>query len=1031
MLIKKENYREFENSRLVWGGFDKPHEVSATKAKKEETSEDKQGAIEDRSSVISAHRTSADNLITNMVKKAESWQKGAAAKLANALRAHARTKFDEISGQYNAKRKEEEEVFTKSPEARKIEKRAEELFSRINERIGTPERARTYLEHQTRQDRMEKAQTIKKKPEDIEKKVTAEKQKIVEKYLETAEETKGITNPKTRAMLARLIVEGRLVTLEGPDLDAYKNDLEAFFTAVDKFNENIGSTLKGKVEKVVQLFLAEIPKVEAKPDEIAELTKIITSDNQPGGLLDKFGTSTYMWTAVDALARKYDMHFREGKLLYATDLTTQNVYDADSFRKKITDELKNPDFYDENAIRKYSEKVDEDTSGLTSLREEIDEGLVTVAEGGEITEWDDWAGHSAVEKLMQFQSEIKEQSGPIETRENQRAAREREEAQKQKNLDAYYDAAEAADLAGAIKKATDDGYTDKSPENSAKPNPEGPYEGYQVLENATDAVNLRITINLDSKGIITVTINPIDANKEGRYFNAEYRFTKPEDFKAKAGDLAALGKKTKKNWINNNKELKRIDDALAKVKINDLQIKSEHGETSERFRDDFTPNNPTLMIGDHQVGTLTFHPKPTTGAAEVTINISGQKPEKVTVTQLNAKLRAQLPKMKEVAKRADKNKTEITKQLNTDPLKLSAGENLSFIPEKETTGNFSNPEELIRVGTFNKNDDKKTLAATLYITAGAPEGKPGEPAKPRPYTLREAGKDDMSFASIDKVKKYIDQNRARLAEIPQEPKPVELTSGREKAKENLTKIVMTIWGDKMTGIKPDAPEFSNALNTFLKGLTPERAAALEKPDAALTPQEQVNLHNAFKEAYYEKLEAVDENEVKIVGALPVTVKDKQPSTFAAVFGPNLPRILSMSHEFRADANGSLKVKKGDQFMVVDANGMREYVPARMRENYDKVLSGEDPKALQEQAGEEVRTREAMQKFGEIMKNPKAAKAFKEMGLGELIASLAQLWKMFQTAFKTGDFKSLEDGLKDFQEGRNPIERIESAKKAYE
>ncbi|MBU1015673.1 hypothetical protein KJ657_01145, partial [Patescibacteria group bacterium] len=47
------------------------------------------------------------------------------------------------------------------------------------------------------------------------------------------------------------------------------------------------------------------------------------------------------------------------------------------------------------------------------------------------------------------------------------------------------------------------------------------------------------------------------------------------------------------------------------------------------------------------------------------------------------------------------------------------------------------------------------------------------------------------------------------------------------------------------------------------------------------------------------------------------------------------------------------------------------------------------------------------------------------------ASLAQLWKMFQTAFKTGDFKSLEDGLKDFQEGRNPIERIESAKKAYE
>jgi hypothetical protein len=106
----------------------------------------------------------------------------------------------------------------------------------------------------------------------------------------------------------------------------------------------------------------------------------------------------------------------------------------------------------------------------------------------------------------------------------------------------------------------------------------------------------------------------------------------------------------------------------------------------------------------------------------------------------------------------------------------------------------------------------------------------------------------------------------------------------------------------------------------------------------------------------------------------------------------------------------------------------------LRDNYLKILDGKatpgEKKAFQDKAGEEVKAQQSLAEIGKMIRNPEARKAFEKMGIGQMIAAIAQVWKLFQEAMKTGDYTSLEDGLKDLQKGGDPMKRIEDAKQTY-
>ena len=306
----------------------------------------------------------------------------------------------------------------------------------------------------------------------------------------------------------------------------------------------------------------------------------------------------------------------------------------------------------------------------------------------------------------------------------------------------------------------------------------------------------------------------------------------------------------------------------------------------------------------------------------------------------------------------------------------------------------------------------------------------GENVTPSPRKAKKAAEKRPSAKKKERAKTAEEPAGAKK---PKEEEKIELTDAQEKAKDALKKLVLKEFGEKLK-INIDDPRFDKALNIILHGMTPEQANRLaEGKSETLTKIGAQMILDAFAQAYgYEDLGEMDPTEVDTISGMDVTVGGKKMK-FREAFGEDLAQSLSRSHEFRAGEGGRLEVKEGDAFVPVTEENMASLVPTSLRPGYESVVEGQtEPDKFQEQVSEEAKAQEAFQKLGETMRDPeKVKKALGEMNLGELLASIGQLWRLFQTALKTGDFQSLQDGLEDFQSGRNPIERIEGAKQTYE
>lgn len=154
----------------------------------------------------------------------------------------------------------------------------------------------------------------------------------------------------------------------------------------------------------------------------------------------------------------------------------------------------------------------------------------------------------------------------------------------------------------------------------------------------------------------------------------------------------------------------------------------------------------------------------------------------------------------------------------------------------------------------------------------------------------------------------------------------------------------------------------------------------------------------------------------------------------------MTKYLSMKYDIATNADGDLGFRdgKGNVFKVETVAGLSKVLPEASMDIINKILDESDEKKIEEYSKEfqlegekQLGGLQAMKVLGEIMRDPSSIKGFRGMEIGDIISTLAKLWALFQEAMKTGDFDSLADGLKDFQEGRNPMKHIEECTEIYE
>lgn len=1031
MRIEKELYRQFEQNRLVRIGAEAPKPNVGAEAPKPQPDvlQQAQDAAKDMVPVIKQYQDSVIQGLNRLVQANQgAKEKPVVEKFAQALAKHATDRFNTISSQYKAQHERLGVQFETSDQARQLQQQAKDLHDKIKERLG---RAPSYLLHQARQDTMQQDEALatQETPQGKEAKEAVRQMKIqiITEYFNQAKETKGM-NPKVRDLLARYIVEGNMVKLEIGDIDNYTN-LDGFFRDVDQYNESIGNQLKDKLPRVIAMFLAEAPNPEANQQEITTIHDVILkNDNLKTHYGTIFEANSWPYKVCTALAKRFDIRFKDGKVSYATDLVADPtvVYDAEGFEKQIYQELfTNPKLYDPKQADAINKEVDKGTEWLTQRRQEISQGLTWIAGGGKVTEWSDIPGHESMGVLAGETTYIRGYADQIEARQNQKEAQKRQqEAEKQ-----YQD--------GFTKVLVDAGITqDRIKGFSQTVSPvftECPTK--MVLHRDKDGEKMDITVEYSGPNVpAKITLHMEGANG----FNQDKEYTNPAEFKAV--NLETIVKETTNTIKRNRDKYNEATKALEAInmkspKLKGLELFWKAAPEPSRFMDpSYTVPVADLRVNGVNVGHIVFKDgAKTEDRNAATIKIEGQPDKPVQLNQLESTLADSMKPMQKLGEQGQKNRTEMEAQVSADLSKLQLPEGLTFQPRTDQEvipPDYATKDALMKVGTINKSTGAE--AAQLYIKVSD--------TGPREYVLKVDGKPVDNCKTIDEVKKYLTDNKDTLAHVPApEPKVEPLAPALEPAKANLIKIVHRLWGEKMAGIKDDNPSFQQALNSFLTKLAPNRAADLGKPGAEttfqLTEPERGALQKAFAEAFG-KVEAVDAAEVKLVTDLPVRIGDQAPTTFGKVFGENLAKSLSMRYAIRpSQQQGKINITDTTgQAKDVDARGLAEYLPDSMRTNYLAVLdnkaSEEQKKQLTESADGELKTQEAAQQLSQIMRNPRAVDAFKKMGIGELIASLAQLWKMFQEAIKTGDWQTLTDGVNDFNSGKNPVDRINQSKESY-
>jgi len=191
-----------------------------------------------------------------------------------------------------------------------------------------------------------------------------------------------------------------------------------------------------------------------------------------------------------------------------------------------------------------------------------------------------------------------------------------------------------------------------------------------------------------------------------------------------------------------------------------------------------------------------------------------------------------------------------------------------------------------------------------------------------------------------------------------------------------------------------------------------------------------------------KTEKYNSNEGEILGGsinslLPKGINKDSASAIKELFNDDedsLRQYVSMRHSVESK-DGILKI---DNKVVKDINDLKQYLPQSAGEKLVKLSdikdTDKDVKKTIEGLGKElsldgkngVDALNNIQKLKDKLKTPEG----KEKGMLETIMGLLEAFQAIMAAWKSGDYETMSDVIKDMNEGKNLVTEIRNAKKGY-
>ncbi|MBU0727107.1 hypothetical protein KKA95_00300 [Patescibacteria group bacterium] len=1071
MLIQREQYREFEDERFIYIGEApapsaspeadeavesteaKPAELDLSKVNIDDEINTKNGKAEGLINKIGTQMRSVDG-IDGLVQK---------------LHGERDTHFKELETEYKQALVDEGlGDFEDTEQYKEITEKADNFIKNIKERFfkGGGEKV-VHREKVEREADHHEAQTALKEAKG-EENIKNARIGVVKEYLDNhikdQEGERALTDENITSLARHIIESNPRIELESKSPDELN---DALIDMVDDY-----------LTDAIQDLMQEAPSFDEsyekiKGGETAHFKALLQSEES---LWQNFGqNSETLDDVAEILATRFDVREDDGGNKYYIDLMDGNtIHPAEAMQGEVDIKTKletivNTDLNNKENRKKHLSDIETARRELdTALRSEIEKGETGVVRGGRVDELSDLRSgkHEALRTLLDMNEAIRTGINNMQTKV---------EAQNQVNVEKQQEAAREQLFQDSEAEA-----------NWYRSHFEG-VEGYTLIDSSESAKYTDIVTLKGDSGISTFAHITLDCSEtpvvrieaRGDGYGKTYEYTPAEFGRLDGAALKTLIEKPQEQLVENKEKLTDVNVRMialdrvlqgdtkkregGQVSLDLTSITPTDTDTNTLIEDGATVTVPINIggnkVGEMQINLATYNMQDL-DASPVALD-SFERSAQTTLGAAAEKIKTTADTMQQEAKKAEANNAEINTQVGADLPQLQTISGLA-IEQATFEGNLADSNAEILTMQISEEGDAGEILAKVYVKAGTPAAE-GQTPQPRQYILRHENPamGDQTFENIVALKAYVETSKDSLTPAPKpysEPAPetsVELLAGREGARTNLLKVMVSQWPDKVPDAIKEAvtseetgsmealftkmPRFETAINKFVNGLSDERLGELKAENAATsfrpTKEERATLMTSFAEAYGDSgLEVAEKGEMDTINGIQVTIgTETQP--FGTVFGENVAHILSMNCVIKKEGD-QIKIKNNGEedsaFKVVtNPSVLKDYLPTDMQDGYKKILNGEgNIDEFRQLAEANKLTMEDAQKLMEMMSDPKKVDAFKKMGFFEFFATLGEIFSMLQEAMKTKDFTTLHDVLLDVQEGRKPGEGLAKAKESY-
>lgn len=769
---------------------------------------------------------------------------------------------------------------------------------------------------------------------------------------------------------------------------------------------------KDAIKSIVQEFLEEVPNPDSKGEEKDLVQNWISENSELESYFGPEEKNKQRDKVVDLLSQKYDIHFDEdGKPLYAFDLMSGEVIDSegpDNLKDRILGELKEGPLRQKD-LDEYEDKIWEGTKELRNYRKEVSKNKVTLRAGGKVDTWKELFEntHPGMKKLREKYAAMEPK---IEEMVDAKKTRAFEQAQKEKHKD---------ELNEHQTILTEAGYEEKISQLKS--------QGYRVLDQSkadfenqfADQVTLEGSGDNPPKISIKVEDGMVELSLKNQipYFETTEQFSNPEDFKAV--DITKKIQEKTGNYLRNIETDAKFSSVLSKLDLPGVEIEKVMYGHNEMTSTDFKLQPATLMMDGYYVGAI--H---SLGNDQFKIEIKGaENPTETTSEKLPEVTKKMAKEMRKIVEKSESRKKELALYASDlNRIGTLEGLTLDIKSTDEIESDFTDPSQKVLLAEVKRADG--SIAGEISVS--------GE------KYLFEGGDGELkTYDFPEEIKANLEANREAWAKVPE--RFDELTEPDLKNKE----IVRNKLTDGFFKYSPELKD-SRVIQNYMTLLTNELYLNNELFDKILKAKNisellkekgisesfnQIHRKILFREAEIERLEKPNEDEMKIISELSITIGGEEKN-FKDVFGEEIVQVLSMTLDVQMKDPGGLCLVNGDQITSIKPVDLIEKLPKGMRTDCQKILNGEELNMSGFKLANKIQVGAlaSFQTLTETVDSPefKASqeKLPKKAGILSLIKAIALVAQMI----KDGDYDAAMDA---WNHKENLNDTIDQSKKIYE